>query len=138
MSLNGHSFSMILHAAAPYWDVFDDDRSPNVALGLLRCEQKAIRAMLSFEEASHLLRLEVQVRGTLEPDASRLARLLERQGSAALTKLVYDREDRTLSVRSAAIWIAVPGSDGIVHALFEDMIGFLDDDEISALSRQAA
>lgn len=132
------AFESILQSAARYWDVFDADDSSNVALGLLRCTQGAIKARLSLSDVSRALCLEVLLRGAPEPNPRQLAELLEHQAKALFTKLVYDREDRTLSVRSAAIWIAAPGNEEIVHSLFEDMIRFLNDEEIGVLSRHAA
>ena len=137
-SESARPFGQILAAARPSWNEYAADAEQHIAQGIVHARGGCPRATLSFNEDSGILSLEVRFQSTNDLSAQQLAALSGAQAGAALTRVIFDREDGTLTVRSSTAWVDGRDSARIVKALFADMRRTLEQEQVRSLCSMAA
>lgn len=114
-STSARHFDQILAAARlPYWHRFAGSRKRHLADGILEAAGEGRRATLSFDDSHNVLRLEVRLGRVADLPSRHLTAMLETQTASVLTRVLYDREDGGITLRSSTVWIDGPDSARIV------------------------
>lgn len=134
----GHFDQILAAARLPYWHRYAGSRKRHLADGILEAAGEGRRATLSFDDRHNVLRLEVQLGRVADLPSRHLTAMLETQTASVLTRVLYDREDGGITLRSSTVWIDGRDSARIVKTLFADMKRTLEHEQVRSLCSMAA
>lgn len=122
----------MISAAEPVLHLCDSGRS--IARGLLVSEGgEAFETHLTYDATTGLIAMAVRLGRVSSMTEQQRDMLMSVQQTACLTRVDYDREDKTVWLRAASVCPCPLGAPAVVRRLLEEVPGILADDRLLAV-----